>query len=256
MTDSTDTRINLKLPASWEDLTDDQLRMVYRCVASGMTNFEMKLHCSLRFSGLRPKGGNLFRLGDQYVEVSNEELLSLARSLDFIDELPARPVRPCLRHRRALPAMLDGVDFETFLVLDNYLQGYLATDDLSLLKSMADILYPASGLMRRLPVVFRDSPDVLTEREVAALYWMTSLKNALARLYPHFLQLKVSANTGTVPQMRLVTHADGVDAQLRALTKGDITKEGAVRRMPYRRALTELNALAREAEELRRKLKK
>jgi hypothetical protein len=46
---------------------------------------------------------------------------------------------------------------------------------------------------------------------------------------------------------------DVVDSQLRALTKGDITKEKEILAMDTWRALTELNALAREYEELNQK---
>ena len=44
-----------------------------------------------------------------------------------------------------------------------------------------------------------------------------------------------------------------VDAQIRALTKGDITKEPTVLAMDAFRAITELDALAREYDELNKK---
>ncbi len=44
-----------------------------------------------------------------------------------------------------------------------------------------------------------------------------------------------------------------MDAQIRALTKGDITKEEHILSLPAHRALTELDALAREYDELNRK---
>lgn len=49
--------------------------------------------------------------------------------------------------------------------------------------------------------------------------------------------------------LRVVT-----DAQLRLLTDGDVTKEDAVRRVDCKRALTELNAKAKEAREMQAKL--
>lgn len=45
---------------------------------------------------------------------------------------------------------------------------------------------------------------------------------------------------------------DSTNAQIRALTGGDITKEAAIRQMDTHRALTELDAKAREAEEYRK----
>ena len=47
-----------------------------------------------------------------------------------------------------------------------------------------------------------------------------------------------------------------MNAQIRALTGGDITKEETIRKANVWRALTELDAKAREAEELNKKLKK
>jgi hypothetical protein len=45
---------------------------------------------------------------------------------------------------------------------------------------------------------------------------------------------------------------EAMDAQIRALTKGDVTKEAEVLQLDTWRALTELNAQAKEYEELRR----
>ena len=46
---------------------------------------------------------------------------------------------------------------------------------------------------------------------------------------------------------------ESMNAQIRALTKGDITKEKEVLHLDTWRALTELDALAKEAEEFNRK---
>ena len=45
---------------------------------------------------------------------------------------------------------------------------------------------------------------------------------------------------------------ESMDAQIRALTKGDVTKEAEVLQLDTWRALTELNAQAKEYEELRK----
>ena len=48
---------------------------------------------------------------------------------------------------------------------------------------------------------------------------------------------------------------EAMNAQIRALTGGDITKEGQIRDSDVWRALTELDAKAREADELDKRLK-
>ena len=49
---------------------------------------------------------------------------------------------------------------------------------------------------------------------------------------------------------------EATNAQIRALTGGDITKENQIMNMDTHRALTELDAKAREAEEYRKMAKK
>lgn len=49
---------------------------------------------------------------------------------------------------------------------------------------------------------------------------------------------------------------EAMDAQIRALTKGDITKEAEILALDTWRALTELNAQAREYKQLQSQLKK
>lgn len=49
---------------------------------------------------------------------------------------------------------------------------------------------------------------------------------------------------------------ESINVQLRALTDGDVTKEQSVKQIDCWRALTELNAKAKEAEEFRRKFPK
>ena len=49
---------------------------------------------------------------------------------------------------------------------------------------------------------------------------------------------------------------DAVNAQIRALTKGDVTKEAEVLALDTHRALTELNAQAREYKQLNSQLNK
>ena len=48
---------------------------------------------------------------------------------------------------------------------------------------------------------------------------------------------------------------EAMNTQIRALTKGDITKEQQVLQMDVHRALTELDAQAREYEELKKHAK-
>ena len=90
-----------------------------------------------------------------------------------------------------------------------------------------------------------------TER-TSIFYWFASLKSLLARTFPHFLQSAStdgSANMIGSPNIgrRL---QEAMNAQIRALTKGDITKEKEILSLDTWRALTELDAQAKEYEEM------
>ena len=94
---------------------------------------------------------------------------------------------------------------------------------------------------------------------VGIFYWMASLKQYFAGLFPNFY--KPAANTdgnllGSAQPDIYRQLRDSTNAMIRALTGGDITKEAAIMKMDTWRALTELDAKARDAEELRKATKK
>ena len=95
---------------------------------------------------------------------------------------------------------------------------------------------------------------------IGIFYWMASLKQYFAGLFTNFYK-PASTNSGgnllgsgqpdIYRQLR-----ESTNAMIRALTSGDITKEAAIMKMDTWRALTELDAKAREAEELRKATQK
>ena len=70
-----------------------------------------------------------------------------------------------------------------------------------------------------------------------------------AALFPHFF--KPSGEAGGAPDMMEV-----MNNQIRALTGGDVTKEEEILNIDTWRALTELDAKAKEADEFNQKMKK
>lgn len=277
-----DATVNIVMPKKWSELSDKQLRLVHTLVSQGRSNIEIQTICLLRWGNMRVHGservpgrdstefhismpfkqtleGPLQTVGRGkrarlHLLVDAEETMDLAHSLDWLQEMPDRPVRPSkVRGRRPLMPMLDGIDFETYLIIDNRLQGWIHTKDAGHLRELADILFPPTRLLRlwrRVMGLWRKDDDKPDWLGLAALQWATAVKWALSRLYPHILK-RGDSKEQNGPQMAggLPNAVKAIDAQLRALTRGDITKEEAIRGMPYRRALTELDALARENEE-------
>ena len=149
-----------------------------------------------------------------------------------------------IRKHYAADATLDDVPFEKYLYVENLYQGYIHTQNHQLLQEMGEILYDCEG------VHFNQA------EKMNVFYWWASLKEYFSRLFPNFFvpaSAPVDGNLLGNPKPIGKQLRDAMNAQIRALTKGDITKEKEVMAMPTQRALTELDELAREAEEYKRK---
>ena len=172
-------------------------------------------------------------------------IASAIHELDWIDSMPEYPVRISRIGRYiALPADFQGVELEKYIYCDNLYQGYLSTQKQDLLNEMSSILYNAPEIKTN------------TAEKLSIFYWFASLKEMLAQQFPYFFQPADEVSTddllsqGAPLGKRL---QDAMNATIRALTKGDITKEKEVLDMDTWRALAELDAQAREYEEMQRK---
>ena len=241
--------LNFSLPDAWTKLSQEQLR--YVCYV--MVNFEMTVAktyifirlldiwvirkteqgwvCSVKVSGKKIR----FFLEDWQIN-------SFIRVLDFIDKPSPFPV--CIARigkYQAVDTLLHGIPFMTYINLENLYQGYLHTNNSELLKKMAHNLYVDQKGNH--PKFLRFSEGEL----LSVFLWFASLKNHFSACFPYFF--KSSGESGTVaPDMVAV-----MNAEIRALTGGDITKENQVLNMDCWRALTELNEKARETKEFNEK---
>ena len=175
------------------------------------------------------------------------QVAEFVQQLDWLAETPMAPVRlERIDGCKAVDAKLIGVPFGQWLQLDNYYQGYLSRHDPARtepLRRAAFLLYLDSD---------GDNPKSmrLTEAELLSVfYWILAVKNLFRQQFPHFFR-PVEGGVEQSTQMELM------NAQIRALTGGDVTKEQRVLDLDVWRALTELDAKAREAQELQRQLSK
>ena len=245
---------NITLPTSWGELTDKQLHMVYNLFARDLSAAEVKTLCLMKWNGLKvlsqlPDKRFLIKRGKEVVPLSTRQIQQATSVLDYLDSFAPMPVRIArIGKYNALPADFEKVPFEEFLFVENLFQGYLNTQSDELLLQMAQVLY-ASDLVK---------PD--KAQLIGTFYWMASLKQYFAGQFSNFYK-PVSTNNGgnllgsgqpdIYRQLR-----ESTNAMIRALTGGDITKEAAIMKMDTWRALTELDAKAREAEELRKATQK
>ena len=245
---------NISLPTSWAELTDKQLLMVFNLFSRDLSSAEVKTLCLMKWNRLRvlatlPRHRFLIKRGKEQVVLSTRQVQQATSVLDFLDSFAPMPVRITrIGKHRALPADFEKVPFEQYLYVDNLFQGYLNTQQEELLLQMAQVLYAS------------DHVKPSKAHLVGIFYWMASLKQYFASLFSNFYKpapakgddnLLGSTQPDIYSQLR-----DSTNAMIRALTGGDITKEAAIMKMDTWRALTELDAKAREVEEFRKATKK
>ncbi len=235
--------IDFTLPTGWAELTQKQLRFVYSLIAADMGADEIKTLALLRWSGCkvvaRDADGFVLQQGKTIFTVKPIQIAEAAQSLDWLAELSPHPLRlDRIGRRRAIPADFQEVPFETYIITENLYQGFLTTQNDAMLDELAQVLYPK--LLSSLTAMQR----------ISVFYWVASLKQMLARQFSDFFQPMAesigSPNIGAQLQ-------ESMDAQIRALTKGDITKEREILSLDTWRALTELNAQAREYRQINSK---
>lgn len=240
------TVIDVSIPKSWQELPDKELRFVFRLLNSQYSLPQLKTHCLLRWAGISVlrREGALFivRYKKQVFPISALQIAEAIQSLDWLGDFPQHPVRLSrIGFHRAVRADLQGVSFEDFIALDNLYQGFLQTRNEGLLHEMACILYKARFI------------KLNQEEATSVFYWFTSMKRYFANLFTYFFA-KPSEGSGT--SLSFAQLQENMNTQIRALTGGDITKERDVLRMDCWRALTELDAKARDYEELQKQSKK
>lgn len=240
---------DLSLPTSWEELTDKQLLMVYGLFARKLSAAEVKTLCLIKWNKLTilarlREHKYLVQRNRSQVIVTSKQIQQASCFLDFLDSFAPLPVRlKRIGHHRALPADFEKVPFEKYLYVENLFQGFLHTEQDDLLTQMAQVLYDSN----------RVKPNAA--EKVSVFYWFASLKQYFALMFPNFYT-PMNAGNGNQMGTNLFTFLrETTNAQIRALTGGDITKETLIRQMDTHRALTELDAKAREAEEYRRSIK-
>ena len=224
--------IDITLPKSWLALTAKMYKTVCEAFAAAhLSVLDIKIALMLRWANISvcqsEENHHLIKIKTgktvQLIELSDEEIYNMSYAMNWLKDLPPVSLRPAMIcGRRARDKGLESLTFEQFIVLDNTLL----------------------GLLRR----FRPKPWQMT----AILFWISGAKKMFAKRYPTFFQPAASK------QKRI--DADiirrNVETMLRALTKGDITKDRQIRDAPLYAALAELEAIAIESEQLKAKSKK
>lgn len=253
--------LNLTAPKSWEKLSQDQLDFLLRTIArvnraninrpfrsvddfSAQTAAQVAVYCLFKWNGVRvvtPYADAWLVAHDgRECLVRAADLAAATAFLSWVAELPAGPVRlDRIDGADAVDAELDdSFTFDDWLTCEALWQGYQVLKSDKFLQQMAEVLYRKPGI------------HLEEYQTLSIFYWWAGLKNRCNMLYPHFFQ-PAAPGSAVEPDRDMLRR--NMDAQIRALTKGDITKESLILAMPAHRALTELDALAKEYDDLNRK---
>lgn len=244
-----DETVHISLPRSWSDLTQRQLRYVFFCMGTfNITTAKIYILC--RFTGIsivrRCANGILCTTGDKVKPVFlilTWQMAEILKALDWLMQPNYTPVRmDSINNLQAVDSRLHGVSFMNYLKLENFYQGFIKTHKLSLLRQMFDMLYVDKD--------GNSDPDKeIRPWELQSVFlWYQSIKNFFSSQFPDFFsRVDSSEDIEETDMMRVM------NAEVRALTGGDICKEEQVLSSDCWRALTELNEKAREAREWKEK---
>lgn len=239
---------DLKLPKRWGELTDSQLKYFFKMKALGLKPIDLQVYCLRRWANFKtvsvqPDGmWTIQPLKGECVKLELWQIHWCASKLSWLNEpTPSEVIYMSqLKVHKAVDKYLRMVPFGDYLVAESYYQGYLHTQRMDQLQGMVEVLYKNGEKLHIEPWMVQ-----------AILMWWYSLKLYFTREYP-YLFTQTESDKG----LSSADFKESIDAQIRALTGGDITKEAVVLDIDTPRALVELNAKAREAKELRKQLKK
>lgn len=253
---------NFKAPSSWAELSEDQLRYVLSVMSIHHDHIVIKCYLLARFCGLTvhkytrtgwkcsvkcdESGENgdskTGKVRERVLYISAAEILSLLKNFDFIDKFT--DFRPLQRASdvllTAVDSMLHDVSFYDYLNIEKNYQLFMLNQEDKFLQKMAHLMYRTAD----------GSADETAHFEpyelLGVFMWFSNVKEYFAANFTHFFK---PAREGG--ELRRVDILPAMQAQIRALTDGDVTKQQAVYNTDCWAALTELDNKAREAEEFK-----
>ncbi len=244
-------KVSFNVPTSWDVLTQVQLRVILKLLylygdrPDGMRVakfWALRFFCGFDIIRHTDAGWLCLLKEDKRTFILADGLLpSLMEQVSWMDHPEEMTVRlEQVGDYRAVDVWLRQFYFGHYLELENRYQNFLVTHDDHQLQKM----------FRRLYGVKDDDPFIVPDYIAFSVFlWYTAIKKYFANTFTHFLR---PVTDGQQPGTRQSQH-QMMQAQIRLLTKGDVTKFQQVMDSDTWQALAELDALARESEEFNRK---
>ena len=244
-------KLSLTCPAKWCELSQEQLRYTLDLIGCNLySDVEIRTYMLFRFCNIevlkkRPHGVSVRMKQEdgrwRYFDMQTWQIQDMIAQLSFINSPEDMDIRlEDIAGLKPVNGLLHGLAFSDYLNLETLYQGYLASKKNECLVRMAKILY-------------RDeedkSPETLeldTAELTGTFFWFCHVKKIFSQAFPHFF--KPAKTVGGKFNV-----LEAANAQIRALTDGDVTKEDFIKGYDCWRCLTELDAKAREADEFKAK---
>lgn len=245
--------MSFTIPKGWEELTAEQLRYVIRLLwlYNGHADWQQRVQTAafVHFADIEVVShtdqGWLCRErrhGATFL-LDPELLPSIMQHVEWMTETERMTVRiEQVEEHKAVDFELQELPFGKYLEAENNFQSYLQSKKESCLVELARILYLVPD--------GSDAPELREEILMGAFLWFNAAKQLLGQQFPNFLK-PASGKQEDITQESLI---ESMRAQIRLLTKGDVTKQKYIlEETDTWTALAELDALAKKAEEIKRK---
>lgn len=251
--------VDISVPENWQSLTQKQLYCLFRCMSRkmmraledksanlGLTDFdwaEIITRFLIKFNRMKVVGryGDffLFKKHDVQFECPPDVWAHACSLMRWVKEIPDSPVRldNIKNNTPICDIQLTQLLLQDYIALENYWQTFCAYGDAEAIVFMTEILYGCEGV----------SPD--SAQMLSVVYWWSSAKKLLSENFPNFLR-PASQDSADFSAVELRRNSDSI---IRALTKGDISKNSVILKSTLWVALAELDALAKEYDDLNKK---
>lgn len=261
---------NFHAPTSWQELGQSELRYVLAILSTFQDHIVVKCYMLTRFCGIRVhkhtrtgwKCSCLCQVGDALASknpksrrkrpqqrqevfyITDAEILDLLKNFDFIDDFTEFYPLERIGELQGCGRLLRDITFIDYLTCEKYYQLFMIHQRDEFLQRLGWLLY-------RTPSGGTDETVHFQPYELLNVFmWYSCVKGYLATNFPHFFK---PAKEGG--ELRHEDIMPAMQAQIRALTDGDVTKLQAVYETACWDALTELDNKAREAEEFKERTK-
>lgn len=245
--------MSFNIPKGWEELTAEQLRYVIRLLwlYNGHADWQQRVQTAafVHFADIEVVShtdqGWLCRErrhGTTFL-LDPDLLPSIMQHVEWMAE--TEKIKVCIEQvgeHKAVDFELQELPFGKYLEAENNFQSYLQSKKESCLVELARILYLVPD--------GSEAPELRDEILMGVFLWFNAVKQLLGQQFPNFLK-PASGKQEDITQESLI---ESMRAQIRLLTKGDVTKQKYIlEETDTWTALAELDALAKEAEEIKRK---